>query len=158
MDYDYRNTKMAVSAFTLTYYHKSISLLVQAGLCVSFVVFIARVEDQTIPAASIVFFGVLWYVSQMVSEYMLILCQLNIRNLYSNGEGSRVTHPENSRWIGLINFHSLVTLGLLCLTLWTIDKQVGLLTCIMVSSCLSDFLIFHGSSKPKLRGLLASLN
>jgi len=49
MDFCYINTKMAISAFTLTYYNKSISIVFQCSLCIVFILQIAKVEDRQLP-------------------------------------------------------------------------------------------------------------
>lgn len=96
------------------------------------------------PALSIIFFGILWYVAQMSSEYWLVMCQLNIRNIYSNGESRVVTNPEHAKYLGLQNLHSLIILIMVSLFAWPGDKNVLLLTLIVLLSLTSDLLIFFG--------------
>lgn len=101
-------------------------------------------EDQTMPSYLIVFYGFFWYISQVFAEYFFQLTQLNIRNIYTNGESTTVTNPKNSRYLGISNIYSLIGYMFMRAFYWPPAHAVLFWVCLL--SCASDMLICYGDS------------
>lgn len=94
--------------------------------------------------------GALWYISQTLSDYFIVLAHLNVRNIYLNGDSSRVTGAQNTKYFGLMNLYAVTALLVCSVFFWPNDHTIKIIVLVVALSWLSDLMIYFGEglSKP----------